>query len=425
MGPGDARATPGPDAKPAMRLMKFNLRHLRVCAAVAAHASITRAAEDCGLSQPAVTQAIGKIESDLGETLFDRGTKGVAPNGVGRLFAERIERALGLLDAAFETVAPRLRLTATTSQLVALVAVREASSFTRAAQQLGVAQPTVHRAVSQLEEEAVRPLFERTVHGVHATRAGHALANAAQLAFAELAQARMEVAEIGGREAGRIVVGAMPLSRSFRLPAAVARFRERWPRMPLRVVDGPYAELVRGLRRGEIDFLIGALREPHLVEDIEQSELFEDNLVIVARPGHPLLSKQTIAVEDLCRFPWIVARAGTPTRTHFDRLVTAFSSAPLSVVESGSLIFMRELVTGSDHLGCVSRLQAEAEVSKGRLAVVPFAMEGTLRPIGITVRRGWRPTKSQAALLEELRRGDRGSLAAGKARPRGAPAVAP
>lgn len=384
--------------------MDVNIRHLRVLSAVAANASITRAAEICGLSQPAVTQAISKIEADLGETLFDRGAKGVFATAVGSLFVERVARALAILDTAADALAPRIKLTATTSQLKALIAVRETASFTLAAQRLGIAQPTVHRALGGLEKEAVRPLFERSATGVHATRAGHMLANAAQLAFAELKQGRMAVAEFAGREAGQIVIGAMPLSRSFRLPAAIARFRTRWRAMPIRIIDGPYGELIGGLRRGDIDFLIGALRDPDLVEDVEQSGLFKDNLVIVARPGHPVLGRGATSVAELCRYPWIVAQKGTPTRTHFDRLVAAEAAEPLSIVESGSLILMRELATQSDHLGCVSRLQAEPEVANGCLVVVPHVLDGTLREIGITTRKGWKPTASQFAIMEELRR---------------------
>ncbi|MDP2733075.1 MAG: LysR family transcriptional regulator [Hoeflea sp.] len=381
--------------------MNHNIRHLRIFLAVAKLASISKAARECGLSQPAVTQAINKMEAEFDAALFDRTPQGVFATRLGALHAGRIGRAMSIIDAAFLSVAPRLRLTATASQLEALIAVRETGNFTLAARRIGIAQPTVHRAVSQLEKEALRPLFERTSAGIVATRGGQMLASAARLMEAELVQADMEIAEALGRETGRIVVGAMPLSRAYLMPKVIAQFRRDWPRLPLRVLDGPYDEMISGLRNGEIDFLIGALRNPAPIGDIEQTPLFDDTLAIVAGPDHPLAGKSGLGVEDLINYPWAVAAAGTPTRDHFERM---FSSAglktPESIVETASLILIRELLASSDHLGCVSALQAEAEIKAGRIARINFELSDTARPIGITTRRGWKPTPSQAKLIE-------------------------
>ncbi len=89
-----------------------------------------------------------------------------------------------------------------------------------AARRLGLAQPTVQRAIGQLEEEARRAPSERTARGFVATRPCRARARAARLAFTEFAQAEAELAEIDGRAGARIVVGAPPLSPSVLLPRA-------------------------------------------------------------------------------------------------------------------------------------------------------------------------------------------------------------
>lgn len=383
--------------------MKHNIRHLRIFLAVSKLASISKAARECSLSQPAVTQAINKIETELDAALFDRTPQGVFATKLGKLHAERVGRALSIIDEAFSSVAPRLRLTATASQLEALIAVRETGNFTLAARRLGIAQPTVHRAVSQLEKEAVRPLFERTSTGIVATRGGQLLASAARLMDAELVQADMEIAEALGRETGRIVVGAMPLSRAYLLPKIIAEFRQLWPRLPLRILDGPYDELISGLRNGEIDFLIGALRNPAPIGDIEQTPLFDDILAIVAGPHHPLAGKMDVPVGDLLDYPWAVAAAGTPTRDHFDQMFTSAGlKTPESIVETASLILIRELLFNSDHLGCVSGLQAEAEIEAGRMARIDFKLSDTARQIGITTRRGWKPTRSQGKLIKMM-----------------------
>jgi DNA-binding transcriptional LysR family regulator len=382
--------------------MKASLRHLRVLVAVAEHGSVTRAAEIGLVSQPAVTQAIGKLEREAGTPLFDRTPQGLFPTDAGHALVARVRRALGLLDAGLDAVAPRLRLTATLSQLEAIIAMRETENFTLAARRLGIAQPTVHRAITQLEQEAGRALFERTARGMVATRPAQTLAQAARLAFAELAQAEADVAELAGREVGRIVVGAMPLSRSSILPTAIARFRARRPTLPILVMDGPYDDLLAGLRRGEIDLMIGALRDPLPIADVVQEPLFDDDLVVVAGLGHPLVGRAAVPPAELAGYPWVVARAGTPTRAHFDRLFDGGPS-PASIVESGSVILARELLDMTGHLACLSRAQARVGVARGLMAILPVEVPGSARPIGLTLRAGWLPTRAQDDFLTQLR----------------------
>ena len=382
--------------------MKTNLRHLRVFAAVVESGSITRAAERALVSQPAVTQAVAKLERIVQQPLLQRTPQRVFATAAGAILATRISRAFALLDPALADLSPRMTLTATAAQLQALIATREAENFTLAARRMGLAQPTVHRAVSQLEQEAGRPLFERTPHGMIATRPAQALAQAAQLAFAELDQAEADLAELAGREVGRIVIGAMPLSRSYLLPRAIARFRQHRATLPIKALDGPYEDLMAGLRRGEVDFLIGALRDPAPIGDIVQERLFDDRLQFVARADHPILSQGQPTMAGLLAYPIVVATEGTPTRRAFDALRSAHR-APPSLVETGSMILMRELLRISDHLGCISHLQIEAEIGLGALVPVPADLADTRRPIGLTHRSKWLPTQAQAEFLQDLR----------------------
>ena len=137
-------------------MISRNLRHFRLILAVADLGSLTRASEVCHVSQPAVTQAISKIEREAGGAIFERTRSGFFLTPRGEVLAARFRRAFELLDPALADVSPRLRLTVSHAQLQALIAVREAENFTLAARQLGLAQPTVHRAITQIEEEAGR-----------------------------------------------------------------------------------------------------------------------------------------------------------------------------------------------------------------------------------------------------------------------------
>lgn len=385
-------------------MLNRNLRHFRVFLAVADLRAPTLAADRCRVSQPAVTQSLNKLERGCGGALFERTRQGFFLTERGRVFEPRLRRAITRLDAALEDVSPRLVLTATHAQLLALGAMTEAQNFTLAARALGLAQPTVHRAVSQLEREAARALFERTSFGMVPTRACQDLAQEARLAFAEMDQAEAELAAFDGREEGRISIGSLPLSRSAVLPEALAAFRLLRPRQRVTVIDGLYDALLGRLRRGEIDVMIGAMRDPLPIDDVLQEPLFEDGLALLVRPDHPLASEQSIPLEVLSRHPWVVPRPDTPSRAQFDAMFQAKGIAlPDGMMESGSILLMREVLRRSDMLGCISARQAEAEIGAGLLAQLDVDVNWPGRRIGLTTRRGWVPTSVQALMLDQLR----------------------
>jgi LysR family transcriptional regulator of gallate degradation len=382
--------------------MTFNLRHLRLVRDIAATGSATAAAGQAFLTQPAVTQAVSKLEAELRVPLFQRHPGGLSPTPEGRLLIGRIQRALGFLDPALADLAPRLVRTVTGPQLRALIAVTEAESFSEAARRLGLSQPTVHRAITQVEGEVGRPLFERTPHGVRAARPVQRLAAMARLAFAELDQAAAELAGVRGQDTGRIVVGAMPLSRSCLLGPAISRFHAGRPGLAIRVVEGPFRDLLLGLRRGEIDWLVGALRPAGDVPDLAQEALLADRMAVLARRGHPLLAGPPPDRATLAGFPWVVAAEGAPARAAFDAFFNG-GPRPRALVETGSLILLREVLRASDHLGFLSAVQAAPEVEGGALAALDLEIGDQPRPIGLLSRRDWQPTPAQRAFLDDIR----------------------
>jgi len=381
-----------------------NLRHLRLFLAVEKTGSLSHAAKLCHVSQPAVTQAIGKLEREAGGALFSRSRQGFFATPRGELLANRVGRAFELLDQALADVSPRLVLTATSSQLLALIAVFEAENFTLAARRLHLAQPTVHRAITQLEREAGRSLFERTSFGLLALRTTKTLVSAVMLAFHELDQADADLAEIDGDAVGRIVVGALPLSRSVLLPNALARFRKERPCQPLLVIDGSYDELLSGLRRGEVDVIVGALRQPAPIDDVVQERLFDDHLAVVAGNHHPFVGRKDLSRDTIRACNWVVPRRGTPSREQFDAFFSSVGQ-PESIIEAGSILLMREILANSDHLGCISSAQAEAEISRGLVTEISVNAEWPGRPIGLTYRESWAPTRAQQLLLDLIRDG--------------------
>ena len=244
-----------------------NLRHLRAFAAAARQQNISKAAVFCHLSQSAVSQAILKLERHYGCALLERRNNGVHPTAYGSIAAERVERAFDRLRIALERVVPARRTGGegperliSVSQLAALSAVAAAGGFKAGARRLGLAQPSVHRALRDLEALLGASLMERTSRGFAATRQGAALALDATLALKEIDHIRDDIDLARGRFEGRVAVGSLALGQSDLLPNAINAIGERFPNARFLLQDGSFEQLYRALQQGEIDLIIGARR---------------------------------------------------------------------------------------------------------------------------------------------------------------------
>lgn len=381
-----------------MVLWQLNLRHLRAAAEICGRGSISRAAAAVSLTQPAVTQGVARLERLLAQPLFERTSEGMDPLPAARTFAERIEAALTHIAS------PRV----TMAQMRALIAFADAGSYAGAASAAGLSQPSLHRAINDLSLSLRRTLLERRGKGVALTDAGKRTVRAFRLARTELEAGLAELEGLKGRETGRIIVGAMPLSRARLLPAAAAAFYAKHPEVALSIVEGSYLELVEPLRDGEIDLMLGALRAPSPGPDLVQAPLFRDSPVIVGRRGHPLAriisdNRDGQILPHLAAFPWIVAGPGTPLRNQWERMFRSGGVEPPAVpIECGSVITIREILTKSDFLTLLSPDQVSVELEAGWLEQLYAAPAGLVREIGLTTRANWRPTMLQQAFVDEL-----------------------
>ena len=383
-------------------LWNLNLRHLRALSATARLGSISAAAQAIAISQPAITQALAKLEGDLGHVFFERRSDGMVPTEAARLFTPRIDAALAHIQSSRVT-APQMR---------AFIALSDHGNYAAAGAAIGVSGPSLHRAVADLDVALRRSLLEKRGRGVALTEAGKRWARRFRLARAELEAGLSELAELAGRESGRIVIGAMPLSRARVLPAAVANFQRAHPDVAVSIVEGSFAELIEPLRDGSIDMMIGALRDPAPGPDVEQAPLFTDTPVVIGRMGHPLATTAkglrkllparehpTPNLSQLAEYGWIVPAIGTPLRTQWQRLFAPLPAPPPVPVECGSVITIRQLLMASDHLTLLSPDQVAVEMEAGWLTIIGPAPEGLARNIGLTTRSAWRPTARQAGFI--------------------------
>ncbi|HSW05152.1 LysR family transcriptional regulator [Aquabacterium sp.] len=393
------------------------IKSLRAVLAVSRHGSTVRAAEAIHISQPAVARSIIELEKACGLALFSRATKGMAPTPPGARLAARAEAVfqhltLGATEcAAAAPVASRSppppdRFPAVVSpgQLRALVAIATGGSETRAAQSLGVTQPAVHAALQGLEDLLGIRLFYKLISGTRLTPAGEAMLRRVKLAMAEVRAMEGDIAAWRGEIRGRIVVGVLPLSVPIFLPRAVDALLAIHPNIDIQIVDGTYESLVRQVLSADVDAIAGALRADVPASEIRQLHLFDDDLVVVARAGHPCLQRELKGLSDLLQWNWVIPLPGTPA----DRaLREVFRSqgllAPASGLQASSPALTLSFVMQTGRLAIASRGQALVDNHGGQLCIVPLELPSTMRRIGVATRAMGEPSHDLRLFLEACR----------------------
>jgi len=369
----------------------INLRHLRAFVKTCEMGSLVAASKSVNMSQPAMTQAISRLENLLDIRLFDRRLKGMTPTAPANLILPRARAALEFIRSKHVTA----------TQIKAFLALMRGGSYTDAHRITGLARASLHRAVNDLELALKVKLVRRRGRGLDVTENGRATFQRYGLAETELRAALEEGRRFKGERAGRIAIGAMPLSRARVLPEAIVAFQLRYPDCELYVAEGSYAELMEPLRHGELDFLIGAVRDPAPAPDIVQSPLFDDWPVIIASQKHELIHRPTL--EELSQYDWCMPRAGVPLRDNWEQMfLMAALDVPKVRVECGSVMTIRQVLLQTNCLTVLSPDQVSVELEAQWLKIIGNTSEVMRRVIGVTHRENWRPTETQKAMLECL-----------------------
>ena len=373
----------------------WNLRHLRAFVKTYELGTILAASKAVHISQPAVTQGLVRLEDQLGTSLFQRQPDGMHPTEAAHLLQPRAKTALDLIRSNRVSQA----------QIRAFTALAREGSYAEASNATGLARASLHRAVADLELALSQSLVLRRGRGIELTQTGRTTARRYRLALAELMAAGEEIKSLLGEASGRVTIGAMPLCRARVLPESIVRFQEAHPDSEISIAEGSHVELVEPLRDGELDFLVGALRDPIPGPDLVQVPLFQDRPVFLARSGHPLpVRHDAIDLRDLSEFEWCIPQRGVPLRDRWQDLFDALgSNTPNVKVECGSVIAIRQILMKTDCLTLLSPDQVAVELEAGWLKIVGLAPESLTRTIGLTYRENWRPTSLQEEFISALK----------------------
>lgn len=396
--------------------LAINLRHLRALSAVAAAGSISVAAEGLFRVSSAVTRSIAELEEALGRPLFERRARGMALNAYGELALLRARR----IEQEFESA--RLQLLARGGigirvdvqslfasmlngrRLAVVASLADKRNMPAVAREFGITQPAISVALRDLETGIGVPLFERTARGLVPTLAGEIIAFHFKRVLAELRHILPDIAASEGVLQGTVNVGALPLGRTQILPLAFASLLAEHPGLHITTVESPYEALASSLRSGDIDFILGALRTGAEDKDLQQDVLFEDQISLIVRAGHPLAGRAPLDFAALRDSTWVLSRKGSPSRELLEKFFAqARQAAPIPAVETGDLAVLRGLLLESDMLTAISPHQLRYEIRDRSLVALDFPLAPTRRQIGIIQRSGCYPSPGARALVQTIR----------------------
>lgn len=386
-----------------------NLRHLRLLEIAARHDSLTQAAGQVNISQPAASQAIAKLGRIFGARLLERCGNAVMPTDEGRIVIARARRALdhlqhphpGTRSRTRQARADLLERYASVTQLRVMALLAVTGSLSAIAAELGQTEASVQRAVKDIERIIGQPALEGGPRNRVLSAAGQQVATRASLALREIDLAHADLRERAGVFDSRLVIGVLPLARTRIVPRAIVRLQAQYPSATVEVLEGAYDFLLRRLRLGACDMIIGALRSDLAQADLDETPLLRDRLRVVARAGHPLAGRR-LEPADLAAARWILPRRDAPARRVFDAMAARHGllTAGHGHIETGSLVVLRGVLLESDALTLISPNQISYEIEQGLLRVLDVPLDGGERDIGIAQLQGNMPGQLRSRFIE-------------------------
>lgn len=270
--------------------------------------------------------------------------------------------------------------------------------LTAVARRQGISQPALSRTLAELEDLLGQPLFLRQGRRLILTEAGQLFRRHAAAAIGAL---EAGAAALQPGQAGSLRIGVLPTVATRFFPQVMLRFRDLRPQIVLAVETGPHFHLMRMLRDGAIDLMVGRLPGAQEMAGLTFDHLYEEDVVLAARAGHPL-ARRPLA-EALARAPLILPPATALIRPAVDACLASLGLAgQRPAVETVSLALGRGLCLGSDMLWFISRGVIVDELDRGLLVDLPLGARSLAGAVGLTMRQT--ATGSDLATLADVAR---------------------
>ncbi len=282
-------------------------------------------------------------------------------------------------------------------QLRYFCAVAGTGSFTRAAQQEHLAQPSLSQQIRKLEDELGTRLFDRLGKSVRLTSFGLAFLPRAQSILRQLGDAKQEIEEMAGVERGKLVLGSIPTIAPYFLPECLASFGKRFPQIRTSVVEDLTAELLDHVQNGTVDLAFLVLPVPGA--QFVCQELLRERLYLVVPRQHRLASQPTAQLKEVEHDPFLLLKDGHCFRENTLSACGRARLEPNVVFESGQFATILAMVAAGAGVSVVPEMAAQPR--KG-CRFVPIGDPRAFRRVGVVQLKQHFRSRAHTAFVKHL-----------------------
>ncbi len=268
--------------------------------------------------------------------------------------------------------------------------VASLKSFSKAAEDLFLTQPTVSGHILSLEQSLSLRLFDRTSREVRPTKAGEVFLRYASKILSSRQDLLNALSEFSEGIRGELFLGASTIPGEYILPGLVGDFKKGHPHFILSLKIADTKEIIQDVLQDDVEFgMIGAkLDHPSL--HFEKYE--EDEIIVVASTGHRLAREKRVDVEELLSEPWIIREEGSGTQMAVEKALRKKGKSLRQfnvVMKMGSTSSVKEGVKAKLGLAFISGRATEEELDRGLLSRINVeGLDAISRQIYIVSHRG-------------------------------------
>jgi DNA-binding transcriptional LysR family regulator len=277
--------------------------------------------------------------------------------------------------------------------------IAELKSFTKAAEELFLTQPTVSKQIVDLERYFQVKLIDRTKRSVALTRAGDILLKYAR-DFLYLKKETVDaIAAFRGLKTGKLLIGASTIPGIYVLPQVIKLFKRMYEGIQIKLLISDTVDILNKTESGETD--IGFVGAKDATRKVEYRKLVDDTILIAAPLDYP----DSMPVQELTNYPVIGRETGSGTRNAFDlalKKLRRFSHSDLKIVaELTDTQAIKESVKNGMGMAYISKMAVTDELARG--TVKHLHVEGfpeIKRSFYMVTKRGKTPLPQVKALIE-------------------------
>jgi LysR family transcriptional regulator, low CO2-responsive transcriptional regulator len=241
---------------------------------------------------------------------------------------------------------------ATLHQLKVFEAAARHGSFTRAAEELFLTQPTVSMQIKQLTKSVGLPLFEQVGKRLYLTEAGRELFATCRQIFDTIAQFEMKVADLKGLKQGQLRLAVITTAKYF-VPRLLGSFCQLYPGIDIALQVTNHEGILERMSSNMDDLYIMSQVPEHL--DVNYQPFLENPLVVIAPANHPLAMQKNISIERLADEPFIMREPGSGTRRSVQKLLDEHKVMVKVKLELGSNEAIKQAIAGGLGISVLSR----------------------------------------------------------------------